>query len=472
MVACHAWLGARNLEAAARWFSPLWQSCPVELARLTGRGVLWSTLASRLDPYRRPADWKHAARLAPGLPPLDQEATLGDCLALHLALERLVELAGQRFGAGLPEGSERCGGGLRSPGFLSRHPDLLVRSRSLGCAGWMEALAHLVARSPLTLAIYPDLLGPVGPEVLLGPLSTPGRQGRSQTRWGDRWLALLARSVVGAILSPPPAHEKVLHLEQELQGALNRAARRSRRNDEPGAGPLVARAEAALLQAREEMARQRRERVAILARVLGRDPRDPGSPFLALRTLDMLLRSLLASAGMNMRAQWLRAEPGLPQETLARDLLFASPAEVSALLQRLRAERGAQAPALFGTSGAGFSAVVEALFPERWGPEERESLARLLTPPPLGPHPGPPPREFFDSPEGIELAEQADLDPQAARRLVDRFYRAEVPLPLSAPHDSSLSPGEILARIHRTVASPGPRASHAQGDSARKPQED
>lgn len=451
MVACHAWLGARNLQAAVRWFSPLWQSCPVELTRLTGRGVACAALASRLDPNRRPAEWKKAARLAASLPALDEAATVGDCLALHLALESLVERAGRHFRAGSPDGSERCGGGLRSTRFLVLYPDLLVRSRSLGCGRWMDATRPLFARSPLTLAVYPDILGEAGSEVFLGPLSRPGRHGPSQTRWGDRWLALLARSVVGAILSPPPAHEQVIHLEEELQRVLNRAVRKTRRRAEPGGDSLVSRAETALTRAREDLARQRRERVAILVRVLGRHPQDPGSPFLALRTLDMLVRSLVASAEKNLRAQWIRAEPELPQDTLARDLLFASPAEVSRLLHRIRGQRGAEAPALFGNSGAGFAAVVDTLFPERWGSEERESLAALLTPPRLGPHPGQPPRTFLESSEGIDLADQADLELQAARRLVERYHGVEVPLPFPPPHDCSLSPGEILDRIRQTV---------------------
>ncbi len=452
MAACHAWLGARNLQAATRWFSPLWQSCPIELMRLTGRGVACATLASRLDPSRRPADWKQAALLTANLPALDESATLGDCLALHLALERLVEQAGLRFAAGSPEGSERCGGGLRSTRFLALYPDLLVRARSLGCGSWIDAAGHLFARSPLTLAVYPDILGEASSEVFLGPLSRPGRHGPSQTRWGDRWLALLAHSVVGAILSPPPAHERVIHLEEELQRVLNQAARKSRRRAEPGVSSLVSRAETTLTRAREDLARQRRERVAILVRVLGRHPQDPGSPFLALRTMDMLVRSLVASAEKALRAQWVRAEPGLPQDTLARDLLFASPAEVSRLLHRIRGEGGAEAPALFGNSGAGFAAVVDTLFPERWGSEEREPLAALLTPPCLGQHPGRPPRAFLESPEGADLVDQADLELQTARRLVERYHGVEVPLPFAPPHDCSLSPGEILARIRETVA--------------------
>jgi len=186
--------------------------------------------------------------------------------------------------------------------------------------------------------------------------------------------------------------------------------------------------------------------------VLGRHPQDPGSPFLALRAMDMLVRSLVASADKALRAQWIRAEPGLPQDTLARDLLFAGPSEVSRFLHRVRGEGGAEAPALFGTSGAGFAAVVDTLFPERWGPDEREALAALLTPPSLGPHPGRPPRAFLDSPEGADLVDQADLELQAARRLVERYHGVEVPLPFAPPHDCSLSPGEILARIRATVA--------------------
>ncbi len=461
MVQCHAWLGAQNLRAAQRWFSPLWQTCPVELTVLTQTGLAWSVLASRLRPRRKTAGLNDVLRLAASLPPLDEGSTLGDFLALHLAVERLVDEAGRVFAAGLREDTRRCLGGLRSPRFLAVYPDLVVRARALGAAGWLKFLERLVGVSPLTQALYPDVLGLAQEDAHFGPLSRPGRQGRAAPCWGEAWLTLLARTVVAAVSSPPPATELVIHLQEEVQKATAAATRRARRDERPiEEYPPLVKAEKALQEARDLESLQARQRPAVLTRILGLTPQDRGSPFLALRTMDMLVRGAVASADKALRAQWARAEPSMPRRMLARDLAFAGPGEVAHLIRQYRQERGEDAPALFGSRGAGFAAVVDLLLPDRWGSEERPHLQRLLQPPALGAGQGTPPSgeargtqvsDFLDSPEWHATVGEAGLDEAAARRLVDRYHRMPVHLPLAPPHDTGFPPGGILGLISKVV---------------------
>ncbi len=452
MVACHAWLGSQNLRAAQHWFSPLWQTCPTELAVLTQSGLAWSVLASRLRPRRKITGMNDVLRLAASLPPLDEDATLGDFLALHLSLERLVDEAGRVFAAGLREGTQRCLGGLRSRRFLTVYPDLVVRARSLGATGWLKILERLVGVSPLTQAIYPDLLGLAQEDAHFGPLSRPGRQGRAWPSWGELWLTLLARTVVAAVSSPPPALELLLHAQEEVQKATAAATRRARRDERPiEEYPPLVKAEKALQEARDLSAQQERQRPALLTRILGQTRQDPGSPFLALRTMDMLVRGSVASADKALRAQWARAEPSMPRRMLARDLAFAGPSEVAQLIRQYRQERGEDAPALFGSRGAGFGAVVDLLLPERWSHEERPYLQVLLDPPTMGDCAGRPGREFLESPQWQSAVAEAGLEDAAARRLVDRYYNVPVHLPLTPPHDAGFSPAEVLALIRKVV---------------------
>jgi len=461
MVRCHAWLGAQNLRAAQLWFSPLWQTCPMELTVLTQTGLAWSVLASRLRPRRKTAGLSDVLRLAACLPPLDEDSTLGDFLALHLAVERLVDEAGKVFGAGLPEAIQRCPGGLRSPRFLTVYPDLVVRAKALGAAGWLKFLERLVGVSPLTQALYPDVLGVAQEDAHFGPLSRPGRRGLAAPCWGEAWLTLLARSVVAAVSSPPPATELVGHLVGEVQKATAAATRRARRDERPiEEYPPLVKAEKALQEARDLAAQQARQRPAVLTRILGLTSQDRGSPFLALRTMDMLIRGAVASADKALRAQWARAEPSMPRRMLARDLAFAGPAEVAHLIRQYRQERGEDAPALFGSRGAGFAAVVDLLLPDRWGHEERPHLQLLLQPPPLGEGQPPPPPgqargpqvpDFLESAGWRTAVDEAGLDPVAARRLVDRYHKMPVHLPLEPPHDAGFSPGGILGLISKVV---------------------
>jgi hypothetical protein len=452
MIECHAWLGSQNLRAAQRWFSPLWQSFPLELTAVTQRGLAWSLYAYALT--QRGAEKAILPAGADDFDTLNDEATLGDCVAVHLCVERLVDYAGRRLAPNVPDDPEpeRRGGGLRSSRFLSVYPYLVARANVLGVSSWLSALTRLVEASPLTQMIYLDAIARVAERSRFGHLSRIGRTGEKVTAWGEMWLSHLARSVVGAVLSDPPALELVRYWEERARELTAPATKWARKTGaKPDDYPELEQAHNAYTAARNTYPDQYRTRITILPRLLGLREGDSGSPYLPLRALDMLVRRSVASSGDTLAKQWKTAQEEL-SAVLARDVLFASPTRMGRLLALYGKEGAVDERSPLGPVGAGYEAVIRLLFGQEWREEAsaaprtdpvRQAVETLLTPPSIGASVGRVPADD----DVRAVASEAGLTFQAAKRLVTRFYETGVEFPFPTPNDRGLPPVDILTEI-------------------------
>ena len=463
MVECHAWLGAQNLHAARCWFAPLWQSCPLDLTAVTQRGLAWSLYA-----YALSQSGAETSKLPPGTDDynkLNNRATLGDCIAVHLCVERLVDYAGKRFDSDRvdPE-PERRGGGLRSHRFLTVYPYLKARAGILGASGWLAALDRLIEASPLTQMIYLDVIDQVSKEVDFGHLSLAGRAAKNPTAWGELWLSNLARSIVGAVLSPPRELEVARYWEERERDLREPASRWAQRTgNQPEEYRKLAAASQKRKNAEDAYAGQYIDRAASLPRLLGLSDKDRGSPFLTLRTLDMLLRWTLASRKDAFKAQWEEARSMFPT-SFPREILFLSPSAMRKRVKRAFGgdDTGEEPP--IGPMGAAYYAVFRLFFGRIWSEAaakpswngaghkaERKSVETLF-------------REL----NGCSFAEEAPSDEalesaaaesgltfQAAKRLVSRFHKTSVELPFPPPNDAGLPPKGILREMFDQAAGEG-----------------
>ena len=216
---CHRWLGLRNLESLSRWFAPFWPDTPTPLAQISGQGLIWTAAVCHLDRWGPESFTQAKIPLAPR----DQRVLGGDCVAFHLAIETLVATLPERIGIA-PAVTERAAGGLRSARTLAVLSALASAPRTSKKAAWRAAIATLAAHSPLTRIVYADLSDthPIPAGGWFEPLFRCEVEARRSSRWLEVWRSQVARSLVGALLSPPPAFERVQDLRRDLAKALAR----------------------------------------------------------------------------------------------------------------------------------------------------------------------------------------------------------------------------------------------------------
>lgn len=360
---CQTWIGHRNLEWCLPWFHPFRNDLPAELAGVSEKSVAW-TLMTFAIAQSGPAAIRHPEQFRTSMKPfrVDRNGVcLADALCLHIQLERLTAMAGHSSQLSFPNqasGRERFRrGGLRSGRFLRNWRSLLMLAEDRNhpshdkAVTWFSLLESLVAMSPLTQWIYPDLFTPVTnlsqlystdiPAVAERFAAVPGvpmesttvNAGRSfqissldsfqelddaaagaadQFQWTDPtdtpsdpagdnepqrgwrliWVTLLVRSLVAAVRSPSPLEDQLNDRERQGENA--------EQNED-------------FRQLREQVFHQRLNRFVFLRALTGApvdrsaesDVRSQAmKSCLRMRFLDMLIRNLASEQMNQIEAQF------------------------------------------------------------------------------------------------------------------------------------------------------------------------
>ena len=188
---CHAWLATENTRFLASWLAPDPSACPPWVGHTSSQALVWSLIAYAAYCVGPAVIEERPDLLEASL--LDEHAAPGDLLSLHRDVERLAAFwleQTARQGAKLPSGSRA--GGVRTKGFL--------RALTAIPSSHKSALLALASCSPLTRLAYLDIFTDYpNPRVfasLCRILATDNHRSES-------WLALLANTLLGALLSTP-----------------------------------------------------------------------------------------------------------------------------------------------------------------------------------------------------------------------------------------------------------------------------
>jgi hypothetical protein len=204
--ACHSWLAIENVRYLASWFAPDAVFLPdTSLLSTSDLGLVWS-LASwagfKYGPAAILSEKEMLQKFAP-----KESASAGDLLTIHRNIEALaVHWLNNSKKHPASETIQSRGGGLRRESIL-----LALKSLS---TNHHEALEFLITHSPLTWMAYLDVISQVPPADLFKSLkeTLPSYEAKSM-----RWLALLADTLFGALLSPNPAWGDWQRAAEELK---------------------------------------------------------------------------------------------------------------------------------------------------------------------------------------------------------------------------------------------------------------
>jgi hypothetical protein len=446
LVECTAWLDELTLERAATLFAPFWEDLPTRAFRVSEKAIAWALAVRRLD-----RSGPTAFNMARGCPPLGIGDLPGDFLALHLMIERLVEGLFARWRLAAPPAVERRPGGMRRREFLKAYPALAIHlSRQMsddvmwrqaldailnalggmeflmsGDVMWRQALNALLDHSPLTRLVYMDVIGRplTGQEVL--PLVDLGPR---EERWREVWVSLLARSLLGVVLSPDPSLEALRLAEAELSRleaeriAWIEERRRSwwrrlfsHRLPEGGAPPTPLDMKVAAQRNRvqatgQRMNQERLARLRTLAEVLAR-----GSPYLHMLVMDMLTR---LAAGQAAEEASARRWAGPPPASVGWQMFDEGGAGADRLVRML--------------VGRGLDHVGELLASR---PAETEAVADILSPNTAAPC--------------ADVARRTGVPTETIELLAARFgdeLAGRIHLPMPAPAHLAPHPEQCLAQ--------------------------
>ncbi len=286
----HLRLARKNLAFAARWFHPLERLLPRGLMELSDQGVLWALIGAHVRRWGA-ADLPAVLKQIDAIPGLAKQATLGDCVALHVLLEEwCAEVAATRTIAVADDGGRRSGG-LRSPEMLRNIRVLRERDRT-----WWDAFQLLAARSPLTLLLYADLFDISAPLPRFAPLFHMDSRGSLVL-----WISHLARSLLAACTSPAPDEDA----RRRAERALERARADARARWRVVWGTADPDRDGAVLAARQRLDRlealcraQRWRRTILLGAIVGQ------SLFFHLRFLDFLIRTSVSACDAAIKERW------------------------------------------------------------------------------------------------------------------------------------------------------------------------
>lgn len=325
VVDAQVWLGRRNLRMAERWFAPFWYDAPTPLGIASGQGVIWG-IACRTLAEDGPSAYLALANSWPLH--LTTQPTAADCLSFHLSIEAIVATVARRLGV-VADRPARRPGGLRTQAFLTLWPALCLR-QDTAARVWTGALKVLVSGSPLTRLVYADLLSDLDARVhfaalfqgfsfkagaaAIAPFShesaAPG------SAWLDLWMSLVARSLLGAVLSPSRLAEAVRAAERRLEEARRQAMSRYPRRAPVSSDPEVIAAVADLTKLQAEARTAHAERMTSLPAMVG------SNPAFRMRFNDMLVRRIAANGAPEMRHLWTPADESDP-----RDVFFFPPSD-------------------------------------------------------------------------------------------------------------------------------------------------
>jgi hypothetical protein len=344
---CYAWLAHRSVDRAIPFFAPFWHDMPVDLASVSEKAVAWAVVACQVDRVG-PSAMPTAGELQGYV--LDRTASVADLWSLHLDVEDLVVGIGAKLT--LPKlprprrrEEQRRPGGLRRKEFLATYAALRLAAgerNHIAARRWLDTLDRFVAASPLTRLVYCDLVTPgrssqepwaididgEGPRFI--PLvrlpAEPSRETSPRRGWRDLWVAHLAKSMVGAVLSPSPACEQRLATEDSFRTAEQEYQKRAARLRPPRAPQTDWRCMEIKARMRTLMERrnqligveraERLTRLALLHAIVGPRPAADGpaealvshhaKTYLQMRFLDMLVRQLAAENMPAIEAVWRR----------------------------------------------------------------------------------------------------------------------------------------------------------------------
>lgn len=404
----HRFLAVRNVRFLASVL-PGPAAIPPAFLTISATGLAWALWVFELA-VNGPAP---SERVPVGPPDWPVPPTAADSLSLHLWIEELVAEGGI---PDPPGGSPRALGGLRRATFLRRFARL-GQSKSPPVRRRADVVLRLLLLSPLTQWVYADVVPPTLDPNGASPVAVPtGKDLPADVQAAhDGWHAVLARSVVAALLGPTPAWERRCAAEDEL------AAARGRRFDDTGLArrkKLLDRAD----ELRQETLVQGLVRPSRLAELFA--GAGPGGTLIAVRTMDMLVRHLATATGpLLLRDQ--AADTARP--TLSSLVLEPG----NRLFRRLT-------EALFGGAAVPDLGTLSA--------RHRELTERLVVPP----------LPTDGALAAIAAAAGVSLD--QARRVRDRFARVPVALPHPARdgNPAAPSPAAILNAWRWSLTPPEP----------------
>jgi hypothetical protein len=359
---CHGQLARLAIETLAPRFQPFLSDVPAELACTSERGVGWAFYA-RMAEKHGPAAVLASAGSFEGIR-LDESAAPGDLIAMHYSIERLAQLWGPKRRSkprALP-------GGLRTEPFAAAFPDIRGKART--------ALDLFIENSPLTRLVYADLVSLTPFRLSLRAIEPVLTAGRGA--WMEVWLAQLARSFLGALLSPSPDLDELKSVQTEIASLRIR----QRRSDS---------LEAAAARLRSRIVNDMFGRFQA-ARLM--DPGVAGAcpqgRLLRMRFLDMLVRHLVTAWMPRVAREWKYH----PQRGLGRSReLLTSPESCREFAVSMCKLSPSEFPALLG---------------ERCE-NHRENLRALLNPPSLS------------NKDLEQLAEASGIPETAVRNMEERL---------------------------------------------------
>jgi hypothetical protein len=417
MAECHTWLSYKVLQYVDSKFAPFLDDTPDGFCALSQKSLAWTLYAYALDRWGPRIALKRAFPSA--YYDLQVDALPGDAIALHMHMEYFVQSLSATLRPNPRRGfEERHPGGLRTLVFIKNYsalPDGEYRART-----WLTAINPMIAANPLTQLVYADLIsGERATSAIIACL-------RSRKTWGnDFWLSQVARSLVGAMLSPVPAREDVIEAEQRLAEAEAEARIRSQRSF---FFERTVENDPAVVRAREKLgATKAIARTQYLQRIQNLSGMFQANPYLHIRTLDMLMRHLVTISTPQIRKE-LRAAMTSGERVRAEQLLF----------ERHKAFADSFEHLLVGQDFNEFQASLNN--------EEKQmlrgSLIRLFTP--------------SIHIQTSELAEMAGVPTQFTEKLRGCF-RSKIKLPFEPPDDEVSAPAAMVTRWLESLLSMLPK---------------
>jgi len=307
LVHCHCWLGQRILEWASPLFVAPWKQSPrqmVALAAVSQKAIAWTLLAWAFDRHgERVLVPLEGGDLLPPRYRLDDDSLFGDCLSLHIHIERALAKIARPAEQGEPHSLYRPGG-LRKEAFWRTYMALRENVYP-GLQDWGVGLNRLVAGSPLTQLLYADLFDTAPSRVTIRPLACPTADPVAWDHWHHMWISHLASSLVAVILSPSPFGHKRRRLEAE-----------NRRLQADHPTPEMRRRQQEVARELEQVMQRIFTHHVSRIRFLGSLFEDRRRiAYLHVRTLDMLIRHVFSRSRPMMRQQWLRVrqDPDAPR---------------------------------------------------------------------------------------------------------------------------------------------------------------
>lgn len=309
---------------------------------------------------------------------------------------------------------------------------------------WSAIVREFASNSPLTQLVYGDLFWTEAtwPEIRAIPAPTLAANIRplvalapEQLSWRELWLSHLARSLVGVVTSPSPAHER--HRRKQAQCAAReregRQAAGGRRYDPSRDAELQQ-----LIRERNALAEAGRyQRLARLARLnaiwLPQEAVEAPT-YVQLRFLDMLVRHLATRSMDQLHEQWAQmagqGSAGRVESERLGDVLLS---ETSGLRAAFEETLLGQPVQVWGQS------LAQAAGGREWLAGQLE----MLLDPPLDP-PANVERSAAWTAAAHRLAPVAGVPDRAARELVHGFCEDGIEVTFQPRHPQTFPPARLL----------------------------